>query len=148
MSLSITDQQSVYFSILDSTLDLCFALQAFELIDKVANSECDGCKVGHPSQLRHNCLMLNLEEKLEQYFNAIFDAIDVDEVFAKWEQEVLAKNIPLELVALYKLNVFCSDYKQTLYKSEAWKDKLYKDIRRMIPSESSLDVDIGASGLC
>ena len=137
MSLAITDeQQSIYFSILDSTLDLCFALQAFEKIGEVAISKCDGCKVGHPSQLRHDCLMLDLEEKLDQYFNAIFDAIDADEVFAKWEQEVLAKNIPLELVALYKQNVFCSDYRQTLYKSEAWKKKLHKDIRRMIRLEA------------
>ena len=140
MSLPITDevQQALYFSTMDATLDLCYALHAFGKIGEVAVSKCDGCKVDHPSQIRHDCIMLELEEKLDQYFNAIFDSIDEDEVFNKWEQEVTAMNIPSEIVTMYKLKVFCSDYRETLHKSEGWKTKLHADIRRLIRWESRL----------
>ena len=137
MSLPITDevQHASYISSMNAVLDFCYAKDAYGKIGTVADSKCYGCKVDHPSQRQHDCIMLEPEQKLDNNFEEIILAIDEERVLRKWERQVTAMDIPLAIVDLYKLKVFCEDWRETTYKSEVWASKMYTTLHRLIELE-------------
>ena len=38
--------------------------------------DCNGCKINHPSQRQHDCLMLLQSERIEMYFEEAWNALD------------------------------------------------------------------------
>ena len=129
-------QQSIFVTTLDSVLNFCYAEQIFKNTNEVANSKCRGCEVDHPSQTRHQCLMLCQYGKLEFYFEDILESIDQYEVIRKWKQQVSVMNIPSDFVDMYSLKVNCKDWRETSLKTDEWKEKIYLIAQRLITLEN------------
>ena len=45
-------------------------------IDEFVLRDCYGCKIHHPSQRQHDCLMLLMSERIEMYFDEAWNALD------------------------------------------------------------------------
>jgi len=45
------------------------------LIEQVAESNCFGCAVQHPSQKQHPCIMVEWVDKVDEYFDQAFRLI-------------------------------------------------------------------------
>ena len=55
----------------------------FRLYQEV-EKHCDGCKINHPSQLKHSCLMTTQEEWIELYFEDVIDRVNFENIFLQW----------------------------------------------------------------
>ena len=56
-----------------SLLEAIFANAVASEINQLCQEYCNGCKIDHPSQRQHDCLMMDEDERWEMYgFDAIF----------------------------------------------------------------------------
>jgi hypothetical protein len=54
-------------------------------LDHVCKLSCNGCQISHASQDQHNiCLILNSEEKVEQFFDRAESMIDIHAILAEY----------------------------------------------------------------
>ena len=68
---------------------------------------------------------MSSNEKLENYFGIIVEAIDDKQVIE--EQYEAAKKLPVPLVYLdvYQLKYYCEDWRTTAFICKEWQKKLY-----------------------
>ena len=59
---------AVEYQKLFSLIEVIYTHAVFTEIERLCEENCCGCKIDHPSQRQHNCLMLTAEEKWELYY--------------------------------------------------------------------------------
>ena len=129
-------QHSIYIATLDGILNFCYAEQIAAAINSVAIQKCYGCETDHLSQIQHQCISLNRSEKLECYFDEIFQAVNDSEVLNKWRQQVSVIDIPTEFVDMYMLKLNCRDWRETELKTDSWMEKIYLLTQRLVALEN------------
>ena len=58
----------VEYQKLFSLIEVIYTHAVFTEIERLCEENCCGCKIDHPSQRQHDCLMLTEEEKWELYY--------------------------------------------------------------------------------
>ena len=58
---------AVEYQKLFSLIEVIYTHAVFTEIERLCEENCCGCKIDHPSQRQHDCLMLTEEEKWELY---------------------------------------------------------------------------------
>ena len=59
---------AVEYQKLFSLIEVIYTHAVFTEIERLCEENCCGCKIDHPSQRQHDCLMLTAEEKWELYY--------------------------------------------------------------------------------
>ena len=75
-----------------SIYNIVFAKKLREEIVTLAAKHCYGCKVNHPSQAQHTCLMWTESEHLDVYLEEVLVTVDREEVRKKWDNEMTPMN--------------------------------------------------------
>lgn len=60
--------------------------QIINAIDDAVNNNCEGCKINHPSQRHHDCLMLSDEDRVHLYFDFVWSTIDKEQMLNEMKE--------------------------------------------------------------
>lgn len=113
--------------LLDSYFEFFYAKEIVNNMYTVFKSNCVGCQRGKLSQLSHPCLTLSEYEQLKLYFEDILEKVNEYDVLRKWSTAASAnQDISREFVSMYKLKIYCRDWRETDMKTLEWKSKIYK----------------------
>lgn len=62
-----------------------YARKVREVVEDLTRKHCYGCRIDHPSQRTHSCLMMSDLEHLNMYFDDVMEEIDCQEVLNLWK---------------------------------------------------------------
>lgn len=110
-------------SLLESYFDFFYAMAIKEKLKEVLIRPCDGCLLNSLSQTDHICVNRPNRETIEIYFDDILKQIDEQEILFKWESSVHHIR-DTELVHMYKLKIFCLDWRECDMKTSSWKRRM------------------------
>lgn len=113
--------------LLESYFEFFYAREIVSRMCTVINQNCVGCQRGYPSQRDHQCLSLTDKELLRLYWGAILREVDEEEILRNWESAVLGmQDVSQELIHMYKLKIYCRDWREVDMKTVAWNSKMYR----------------------
>lgn len=110
--------------IMNSYFDFLYAKAICQELPAVLKHICEGCVHGKLSQTKHDCMTLTQLEQLEYAFDDIVKVIDENSILMKWEESVACIDIPKEVLALYRLKVYCKDWRETDMKTPQWRQRM------------------------
>lgn len=114
-------------SLLESYFDFLYAKEIMNKMHAVFKKNCAGCQEGKLSQLSHACLSLTEYQQLDLYLEDILREVNEPEILRNWNSAVsLIPDIMPELVDMYKLKIYCRDWRETDMKTLFWKTEMYR----------------------
>lgn len=119
-------------SLLQSYFDVFYSKEIKSKMYSVFKNKCFGCQNSYLSQMDHACLTLTEEQQLEAYFEDVLLAVDESDILFKWNEAVCALDLPRELIEMFKLKIFCNDWRQTDMKTLQWKTKMINMTRQLV----------------
>lgn len=111
-------------TLLQSYFDFFYAKEICERIHSVFKKRCYGCQHSCLSQTNHTCLTLSNKQLLELYFDDVLSVIDECDILMRWEASVSGLDVSPELFEMYKLKMYCKDWRETDMKTSKWKTKM------------------------
>lgn len=111
-------------SLLDSYFDFFYAKEILKKMADVLLKKCVGCVTNSLSQVDHSCLTLTKSEQLKLYFEDILLEVDENEILRNWESSTSLLEDVHETVGLYRLKLYCRDWRESDMKSMAWRNKM------------------------
>lgn len=121
--------------LLESYFDFYYAMEIKEKFSNISRKICEGCNVNSLSQNGHTCIDLSIRERLELYFEDIVRAVDEQELLLKWDNSVQHLRDTIEY-HMYKLNLFCRDWREADMKTASWKCKMIRMTLQLIQLET------------
>lgn len=115
-------------SLLQSYFDFLYAKELSEKMYSVFRKKCLACQDCRLSQWEHTCLTLSDEQQLEVYFEDVLREVQELDILVKWDQAASALDIPAGEIELFKLKIFCKDWRDTNMKTFKWRTKMIKMI--------------------
>lgn len=112
-------------ALLESYFDFFYAKAILDNMNDVIIKKCYGCINNKLSQTDHQCLNLSREDWLHLYLEDILLCVDESDILQKWESSVSMVE-DVELVAMYRFKLYCSDWRDTDMKTDAWKSKMIR----------------------
>ena len=107
------DESEIFLShrqrLIEEKLLKCYTDEVASKICKFVLLNCNGCRIDHPSQRQHECLIMEAEEKMWVYFDCALDAVSkatIAEVFMVSLQDIKPVVNGLEL-----LKYTCQDWR-------------------------------------
>ena len=85
--------QTLYYE-----LSHIIAIQVIEYVS--THFFCNGCFIGHGSQLQHDCCLKTDEEKLEELFHPAIESIKIDFILEEWVRRLNSKGIDRDILSL------------------------------------------------
>lgn len=115
---------------LQKSFENCLADHLQQLVEEEASLNCNGCRIDHPSQRQHGCVMMNLEEKADMFLYRAILKMDQYDVMEKWYPQLQTMNLDdEELVEAYRLWKSIK-HKRELVKDEKWLDYLADIVKK------------------
>ena len=129
------ESERTKFVILNSFVNVEYAKAALNVSRKVIREQCEGCRVDHPSQRRHSCVMEEPEDLYLPYLEFMLDKID---------HEAIRKRIDGEVAPLYGISGDIVDryFSEKLPKGSdddkwaSWADKIVGSMERITKLEN------------
>ena len=122
-------------TLLDSYFDFFYAKAIMDDLNNVIKRNCYGCVTNKLSQTTHQCLNLTKGEWLHLYLEELLLEVDENDILQKWEESV-ATFEDTELVAMYRLKLYCRDWRDSDMKSGAWKYKMMRMTLQLLRLEN------------
>lgn len=113
-------------SLLQSYFDFFYAKEVCNKMDLVFKKNCLGCQSFSLSQIGHTCLSLAREQQLELYFEDVLLEVDELDILKKWCEAASVIDVSTELIEMFKLKIYCKDWRETDMKTLEWKTKMIK----------------------
>lgn len=123
-------------SLLQSYFDFVYAKEISLKMYSVFRKKCVGCQHSRLSQLDHTCLKLTEKQQLELYFEDVLREIDESNILLKWSETVSSLDVPSALLDMYKLKIYCRDWRETDMKTNAWRHKMIRLVIQLILLEN------------
>ncbi|CAC5392638.1 unnamed protein product [Mytilus coruscus] len=118
--------------LLSTVLLFSFAELLEEMVQQLSKNFCQGCKVKHGSQHRHDCLMDSELDKLEKHFEQAYCEFKYSHILGKYRENVRTLNLENSIVLnFFILHVLFLD---TL-RSEKMKETVYNLMERKVKLE-------------
>ena len=139
MELVIDEPQNMaYRRQLLSSYNLVYAREILNELWDVIIEQCNGCAINHPSQCQHTCIMLTELEHLELYFELVWMKVNVDDVIAKWKEEIKTLNIPQQLKDTYSQFLQCKEWRKCNVEQSTTLNTQYYLTEKMLKLERRL----------
>ena len=125
------NKQDVYDSMLSDIIKLadrvdtiketfltCYTVEIAGNVSKLVSEECYGCEVDHPSQRRHECLMMPGETRMLYYFDKAKEKVNPVSVMEDFVKALEHRNIELNIEEMFEFsynncyNLFCTTPRQ------------------------------------
>ena len=118
------DQSEIFLShrqrLIEEKLLKCYTDEVASEICKLVLLNCNGCRIDHPSQRQHDCLMMEAEENIWVYFDRALDAVSaatIAETFMISLQDIKPTVNGLELIKYTCKDwriLFCTNQRERL----------------------------------
>ena len=82
---------AVEYQKLFSLIEVIYTHAVFTEIERLCEENCCGCKIDHPSQRQHDCLMLTAEEKWELYYKKAVALLNDNR--SVWDEFIVATRV-------------------------------------------------------
>lgn len=126
--------------LLESYFDFFYAKAILEKMSGVFSKNCIGCVTNSLSQMDHSCLTLTKTEQLKLYFEDILLKVDENEILRNWEHSISHLEEDYSIISgLYRLKLYCRDWRETDMKSAAWKSKMIRMTMQLFRLQHRLD---------
>lgn len=119
---------------------MCYTSALKKRIKEMANDECYGCQVDHPSQTQHTCLMCSEEEHVDMYFDKSLNLLNEDEISEQLRTELDSRSLAVNRRREYEETVCDSKWRDENLKTEEWTEKLYEDVHKSCKLEDRMSV--------
>lgn len=126
-------------SLLQSYFDFLYAKEIRMKMNCVFKANCLGCRDSCLSQMDHACLTLTEEQQLRLYFEDVLLAVDETEILLRWDDAVSVLDMSSELIEMFKLKIYCKDWRETDMKTVHWKNKMITTTVRLLNIERRFD---------
>ena len=95
------------------------------LIFDQVHQDCEGCKVNHPSQLRHQlCLFTSTEDWVDFYLDLALETLDLDKVMERWYPQIeQTEASPSDRKVAFQLWEGIKQDFQSKLSDNSWKDQ-------------------------
>lgn len=125
-------------SLLESYFHHVYSQYLLKVYSSSLKEMCYGCVVDHPSQIQHLCEMWSEEEKVQFCFDDMIEKVDENVILRKWEEAVSnLECISPEILAAYKLKIFCDEWRSKEMKSPSWKEYMCDMVIHLIKLQRS-----------
>ena len=104
-----------------------YACKVREVVVDLTRKHCYGCRIDHPSQRNHSCLMMADLEHLNMYFDDAMEEIDCHEVLNLWKNESKLTDISQSLKDTFERLLRKSEWREMHLSN---KDKFYDMVKR------------------
>ena len=104
-----------------------YARKVREVVVDLTRKHCYGCRIDHPSQRNHSCLMMSDLEHLNMYFDDAMEEIDFHEVLNLWKNESKLTDISQSLKDTFERLLQNSEWREMHLPN---KDKFYDMVKR------------------
>ncbi|VDI00967.1 Hypothetical predicted protein [Mytilus galloprovincialis] len=118
--------------LLSTILLFSFAELLDEMVQQLSKKFCQGCKVEHGSQHRHECLMDSELDKLEKHFDQAFCEFKYSHILGKYRENV--RTLTLENSVVLNFFILHVLFMDTL-RSEKMKVSVYNLMERKLKLE-------------
>lgn len=136
--LSCDERQQVL--LLDSYFEHIYARALIDLFPVTLKECCYGCITDHGSQVHHQCVMLSTEEQIQFCFEDTLKKVDEQDLLIKWcDACTKLECVSPEILAMYKLKIYCADWRAGDMKSESWKENMRGRMYQIIQLERLFD---------
>lgn len=123
-------------SLMESFWTFSYAEELIKTMISVYRKECEGCRNGWQSQKDHMCLDVTNRYQLECYFDRIVKLIDEKNVLDRWEKHTTPLNLTPSLLHLYRLKIYCEDWRQVDMKTDYWETSMVDTVLRILQLET------------
>ena len=121
---TVIDESEIFRShrqrLIEEKLLKCYTDEVASEICKLVLLNCNGCRIDHPSQRQHDCLMMEAEENIWVYFDRALDAVSaatIAETFMISLQDIKPTVNGLELIKYICKDwriLFCTNQRERL----------------------------------
>ena len=114
-------------TLLQSYFDFFYAKEIKDKRPLVFKAKRIGCQNARLSQRDHNRLTLTEVQQLNLYFEDVLLYVDENDILQRWEDAVCILDMSSELIYMFKLKLFCKDWRETNMKYIAnlqWRNKM------------------------
>ena len=95
------DELQANQQVLEQTAYKVYAKVVRETLYEVAQENCHGCQIDHPSQKQHDvCLFMSLEEKLDYFLDEALERVDLERATEKWNKALKEFFLPKQRLIL------------------------------------------------
>lgn len=122
-------------SLLQSYFDFFYAKEIRDKMRPVLKAKCLGCQNARLSQTDHDCLTLTDEQQLNLYFDDVLLDVDETDILQRWQDAVSVLDISSELIDMFKLKIYCKDWRETDMKTLQWRNKMINMTVRLLMIE-------------
>ena len=84
----------------------------------------------------HACLTLTDEQQLKLFFEDIIKDVDESDILKQWNDAVSLTHIPLQLIEMFRLKLYCLDWRETDMKSAQWRNRMIDMTVRLLQLEA------------
>ena len=128
-----------YVTLLESYFDFFYAKEIIGNMYATYRKNCHGCKNAYLSQNDHTCLNITDKEQLVLYFEDILIDVDESNVLKNWNEAVsILEDLPTEVIEMYKLNIYCPEWRENEMKNLCWKNRIIKLTLKLLTLERRL----------
>jgi hypothetical protein len=109
----------------------CFAKHLADQITELVKKNCYGCQNDHPSQIQHDkCLMMNQEEKLDEYLDEAWSLISEEAVLHEWYKGLRDHSCPpLSTLEIYRIENLLAQSEETKQRNGYLTDLFKQKVR-------------------
>lgn len=122
-------------SLLQSYFDFFYAKEIRDKMRPVFKAKCLGCQNAFLSQTDHDCLTLTDEQQLNLYFDDVLLDVDETDILQRWRDAISVLDTSSELIDMFKLKIYCKDWRETDMKTLQWKNKMINMTVRLLAIE-------------
>lgn len=124
----------VDLKIIHQMYQVAFASHVRDKITELAKTYCYGCKVDHPSQTQHSCLMIPEINHFSAHFDEAFNEAIEKDIDRVWMDHVfLSQGIPMDLKCTFLNGLHDRDLLPR-------KDKILNIVAKMIQFDTSVNM--------
>lgn len=131
-----TSDDVKHVRLLESYFEHIYARALLEVFQPCMKENCYGYVVDHPSQVQHYCLMMSQDEQIDFCFEDMLKKVDETGILDKWNEAVSdLKHMSPELIVMYKLKIYCDDWRAADMKTDDWKERMRDTVVRLLKLE-------------
>jgi hypothetical protein len=124
--INMANMQRKTVSLLQTYFDFFYAKAISDKMCMVFKKKCLGCVNEWLSQTDHTCLTLTTQQLLNLYLEDILQEVDQTEILSQWNQSASILDVSAELLEMFKLKIYCKDWRDTDMKTSQWRTKMIK----------------------
>lgn len=141
MSSTKSYSQRQQVLLLRAQFEYFYARALLELLPDSLKKSCNGCVTKNANRLYHQCVMLTTKEQIDFCFEDLLKQVDEQAVLFEWNTICTkVEHVHPGVLALYKLKLYCDDWRAADMKTESWKSMMRERMEELVKVDTIFDI--------